>query len=386
MDVVVYQTRSNYNILTRMGASLVTALRGLGVAATFYSPGPAETETKLLGNLAAAGTRAVIAFNSGTAEWSYEGKVSVYDRMGCAFVGWDADHPSYNHPRFILPMAKRAQVCASASHVAFARAMGCQGTARLVLPGVDAVQETPLPIAERQMHGLVAMSWLGEPEVWWANSKGAPSYALVDGMVARLLADPGADLFAAFNSTTAELGIDPPLDAEICNLIARVGLFVRQYDRLRLAYALAAAGVPCAICGKGWRERLGEPAHLTYADDLDVEALGRLYGHARVVFNVNGANGASERAIQAMAAGAMVVSDYSPFLEESFGAQGAAGFYDRRDMGGVSEMLGLPYDVQQQVADLGRQAAAASHLWTHKATELIEMLREEPFGVDVLPG
>jgi hypothetical protein len=385
MDVVVYQTSSLNNVLTRMGASLARALQALGVGAVFYGVRPGETAADTVRALSEAKTRAAIGFASGGAEWRNQHGQSVYDAMGCAFIGWDVDHPSYSWPRFSLPIARRGQVCASASHAAFTRAMGCQAASRLMLPGVDAVDAAPLPIAERPLHALAAMQWLGEPEVWWADTKGSPTYALVEGMVARMLADPGADLYAAFLATTAELGVEPALDPATCILISKVSYFVRQYDRLRLADALVAAGVPCAICGEGWRERFGEPAHLMYADNLDVEAVGRLYGHARVVFNINGANGASERAIQAMAAGAMVVSDYSPLLEESFG-HGAAGFYDRRDMGGVAEMLALSADVQQQVADLGRSAVAASHLWTHKAAALVGMLRDAPFGIDVLPS
>jgi hypothetical protein len=386
MDVVVYRTSSYHNVLTRMGASLARALQALGVRASFYEARAGDTAADTVRALAQARTRAAIGFASGGAEWRDQYGRSVHDAMGCAFIGWDCDHPCYSWARFTLPMARRGQVCASASHVAFARAMGCQATAKLMLPGVDAVEVAPLPIAERPVHGLAAMQWLGVPEAWWADGKGTATYALVEGIVARTLADPSADLYAAFLAQAAEMGQAPALDEATCIMLSRISLFVRQYDRLRLAHALVSAGEPCVICGDGWRDRLGEPAHLMYADNLDVEALARLYGQARVVLNVNGANGASERAIQAMAAGAMVVSDYSPLLAESFATHGAAAFYDRRDMGGVAEMLGLPSDVQQEVADLGREAVAASHLWSHKAAALVDMLREAPFGIDVVPG
>ncbi len=384
MDVVVYRTSSRHNVLTRMGASLVQAFQAAGVRAATYAPGEQETIADTMRTLAAAKTKVAIGFASVGADWRGPNGQSAHDALGCAFIGWDVDHPSFNVGRFALPMARRGQVFASASHADFAQGMGCRATSMLMLPGVDAVQDAPLPIAERPIHGLAAMHWIGEPEVWWADLKGAPVHTLIEGIVARALADPSVDLLAAFRATTGDVGAHLALDESMCALISRVGLFVRQYDRLRLAQTLAAADVPCVIVGAGWRERIGEAAHLHYVDELDVAELPQAYGQARVVFNLNGANGASERVVQAMAAGAMAASDHSPLLEASFGPQDAIRFYDRRDMGGVRDWLGMSSDDQQAVADRGRRAAAASHLWAHKAEALIRMLRENPFSVDLI--
>jgi spore maturation protein CgeB len=202
--------------------------------------------------------------------------------------------------------------------------------------------------------------------------------------VARVLADRGADLFAAFRATITAMGANLALDESVCTLIARAGLFVRQYDRLRLAQAIADAGAPCTIFGRVWRDRLGERPHLTFHDEIDVAEMNRAYGQARVVFNLNAANGGSERVTHAMAAGAVVASDYSPLLESSFARRRAITFYDRRDMSGVAEALALSGDVQQQMAERGHETVAAGHLWSHRAAELVAMLRAAPFRIDLL--
>jgi hypothetical protein len=373
LEVVVFQTVSRNGALTRMGASLANAFREHGVKAGLYLAKSNRSASDMASDLAMLRPKSVVSFASVYADLCDQGGESIYNNLGCAFIGWDVDHPTYNFPRFTASIAVRGQICASESHVAFASAVGCQATARLMLPGVDGVDAAPLPIAKRPIYGLAAMSWIGEPEVWWAEYKGTPAYRLIDGAIARLLADPEVNLLAAFQGAAADMAFELPLDDAFCQIIGRAGLFIRQYDRLRLAQALVSAGVPCAICGDGWRDRLGERANLLFADSLDFDQLAQLYGHSRVVFNTNGANGGSERATQAMARGATVASDFSAFLQTSFSPHAAISFYDRRGMSGVHEALALTADAQQTAADRCRELVAASHLWSHKAAAIMDM-------------
>ena len=374
VNVAVYQMVSRNNVLTHMGGALMRALVAQGVDAWLCSPATDTPAAQLVEVLTAAGTQAVVAFGSGGAEFCDENGVSAYDLARCGFVGWDVDHPSYHFPRFAMPIQRRGRICASESHLRFTRELGCRAEERLMLPGVDEIASDPLPIDARPIHVLAAISWMGEPEIWWNEAKGTIVYPLVENMVARALADPAADLLAAFEGALADLGLDAPLNGVTCALFANVGRFVRQYDRLRVAQALFALDVPAVLCGEVWRERLGERAHLFYAETLDYLDMGRLYGQARVVLNLNASNGASERAVMAMAAGAVVASDYSPLLEQAFHSRGALCFYDRRDPDSLVDLLASATGAAQQVADRGL-AVAGEHLWSHKAVELIGLFR-----------
>jgi hypothetical protein len=46
----------------------------------------------------------------------------------------------------------------------------------------------------------------------------------------------------------------------------------------------------------------------------------------------------------------------------------------------------LPLDVSLCGRGPGPQTVATSLLWSHKAAELVRMLRDEPFAIDVLAG
>jgi glycosyltransferase involved in cell wall biosynthesis len=128
------------------------------------------------------------------------------------------------------------------------------------------------------------------------------------------------------------------------------------------------------LCGSGWRDWLGDRPHVVFADSLDYLDLAKLYRQARIVVSVNAANGASERVMMAMAAGAAVISDYSPHLVDALGD--AISVYNRVQMNSVVELvgaLGRNAGAQEQAA---RGAAASRrHTWVTRAEQIAEELR-----------
>lgn len=377
MRIAVYRAVSHNGVLTEMAASLTRALGEAGAEADLLPIGGADWVQALVGALSAGRYDYAVSFGSFTAELVSGDGRSAYDLLGCGFVGWDVDHPAYQYRRFATRIQDRLQVCASQSHFDFEQAMGCQTATCLMTPGVDAVAEDAPSLADRPIPVAVAMSWLGEPEVWWDAYKGTPAHRLIQGVVDRLMADPEADVLRAFRGAVRATGLEVSLDENICTILARVGLFVRQHDRLRVGEALAASDIPCVIYGKGWRERLGERPHLRYADDMAYADVGGLYRDSRIVLNLNAANGASERAILAMASGAVAASDASPLLRSAFESRGGMRFFDRSRPGALGETLAsiLSSGEAQAVADRGRSLVAEGHLWTHKAARLLDALQ-----------
>src|SRR5262249_29159253 len=153
--------------------------------------------------------------------------------------------------------------------------------------------------------------------------------------VDRLLADREASVIDALNDASASLGIgcrlgeDESFDRDICNLLGQALTYVQQIDRINIVRALVDARLPLVICGTGWRDLLGDRDHVTYLDPVAFKDLSPLYAQAKVVINLNAANGACERAIDAAASGAAVVSDDSPDLADVFEPDQEIAFFDR---------------------------------------------------------
>lgn len=376
MRILVLRAASRNNVLSRMAEQLFAGLDRPNVERDLLTLGgldPAACLAALEARLTAFRPDHVVSFAGFTADFAAE----LYDRFGCGLVGWDVDHPAYQYDRFVAGPAKRLQVCASASHVAFRQRIGFRGASAVTLPGVAAVAADPLSLAARPIGVSLAMSWIGEPEVWWARFKGKPVHDLIEGMVERALADDEADLLRAFDAVTRDRGLNLPIDRNVASIFANVGLFVRRYDRLRLAQALAASGLPCVLHGEGWEGRLGTSGGLIFAPGIDFADCLAAYGRARVVLNLNAANGGGERAVTAMAAGAAVVSDFSPLLADEFGGGRGIAFFRRADPASIVETLASLEDpaTAQAVADAGRSRVAEAHTWRSKAEALVGALR-----------
>ncbi|MBN9320304.1 MAG: hypothetical protein BGN86_11280 [Caulobacterales bacterium 68-7] len=376
MRILVLRAASQNNVLSRMAEQLFAGLDLPDVERDLLDlqgVDRAACLAALEARLAAFRPDHVVSFAGFTADFAAE----LYDRFACGLVGWDVDHPAYQFDRFVAGPARRLQVCASASHAAFRQRIGFKGGSALMLPGVATVSEQAPSIAERPVGVSLAMSWIGEPEVWWARFKGKPVHDLIEGMVERVLADDAADLLRAFDAVTRDRGMNLPIDRSVASIFANVGLFVRRYDRLRLAQALAASDLPCTLHGEGWEGRLASAGGLTFEPSVDFADCAAAYGRARVVLNLNAANGGSERAVTAMAAGAAVVSDFSPLLAEEFGAGRAIAFFRRADPASVVETLASLEDpaAAQTMADAGRARVAEAHTWPAKAAALVEALR-----------
>jgi len=373
MKILVCQAASLNNVLTEMSKSLARSLTECGAEVNLVPIASIDPVGAMARTITETQSDWVVSFGSQGAEFQTNEGQSIYDVAACGFVGWDVDHPAYQFKRFNAPIRRRVQINASPSHSQFSELIGCNAKALPMLPGVDAVVADRLQLEERPILATAVMTWLGEPNDWWSQAKGTMVFRLVEGVVGRLLADERADVLSAYQSTLDDIGVNFPIDESMSNIIANIGLFVRQYDRLNFATNLVKMGLPCVICGNGWRDRLGEASHVTYIDNLDVADLWQLYKKSRVAFNLNAANGASERAVMAMASGAAVISDYGPLLQTQFGDQEAIRFFDRSKPATIMDALlsVLGSGDGQRIADCGYQSISKEHLWSHRAAQML---------------
>jgi hypothetical protein len=196
----------------------------------------------------------------------------------------------------------------------------------------------------------------------------------VEGFVERLFADEGGDILRAFEGSRDALGLDVRLDQNVCDLICRGAIFVRRTQNLKLIDSLRKADPPLLIIGAGWEERLSGARRITVRQDISFEDLQTAYGQARTVINLNAANGASERAVGALAAGALVLTEDAPVLSAAFGSTGALSIFSRTRPETMIASLEAAKDGAgaQDAADAGRALVACEHLWSHKARILAD--------------
>jgi hypothetical protein len=375
LKLLVLKGLSQNGVLTVMAERLAEAFAHLGAETRVLSVSHDTVVRETVTALGGGGFDTVLSFAGFGGDIATSEGLSLYDAANARFIAWAVDHPAFHLDRYVGPVARRYVVSATPSHFDFLGAAGARATKVALLSGAADLSSAAKPFAQRSHPLLLAASWLGAPQRWWEEGPGSPVAAIGAAVMSRLMDDPGADLFAAWRGAMAELGYELPIDQNTGRLLAELMLYARRLDRIRLVEALAARGLPVALCGDGWNE-IEAVKHLERIESRDVTALERLYGDCRVVLNLNAGNGASERVMAAFSAGAAVASDANPLLGEALGD--ALLTYDRTDMGKAADAIGnlLESNDAEARAEAGAARVRGSHLWPHRAATLIASVKK----------
>ncbi len=321
---------------------------------------------------------AVISFSSFLGALSLEDGRSIYDAVGSRFLGWQFDHPIYVHHHIANPMAQRSAIYPSESHLRFNAEAGLPCPSKVMLPGGEAPAGDAPDYRDRRMPVFVAATWNGEPARAWETLGDSPATRLMAQVAERLRRDRARSLIDAFHAARDNLGLGGlELSSEVIALLRIVLNYVRHRDRLDIVESLVRSALPLTVCGAGWREHLGERPGLTYLDSAPFSAMGGLYRDARIVLNLNAANGGSERAIDAALNGACVVSDYGATLAGAFEDGREIALFDLSASTTATEVIAelLEGGRGEAMAQAGHERAMGSALWRHRVGEVLDLLR-----------
>jgi len=362
-----------YSIFAR---TLADCLEALGHSATILAAQEGKSLFDIATQLQADGIETLISFGALIGGVALADGTALLDALGVRFVGWLFDHPIYAQHNLMLPMRHRISIFPSDDHRLFAERIGVSGDSFTMLAGGGGV-ESSTPWGKRDMPVLVAATWNGVPHPFWENMTVSPVRQLVEQVYERLSGDPGVSLIHAWDSACSDLSLSIPITSDGVAAILRDTLtYVRHRDRIAAVEALVNAGQHVTVIGDGWESYFGPKANVSFFASVPFGVVDQLYGQAKIVINLNSANGGCERAFYAMRAGAAVVSDYS----QSYAASGVGTdhiwFFDRAHpaslANGVAELLESGQGETQ--AGAGRDLACSSQLWRHRAERLLEML------------
>lgn len=387
MKILLIKAMAEAHAYSQFANALESALRELGHEpvisdqAANVRDGVASNH-QLVAQLQHGRYDAVLSFSSFFGSIRLQDGRSLFDVLGVKFAGWQLDHPIYAPHSLTPTLQNRFAVWSNPNHLRYAQAVRLPGRGATLLPGGELPSTAPKEHRERRRSILIAATYRGEPVRLWEQLADSPGKRLLAGIVDHLLADPEASLLDAFDATSAQLGLgaqlgqDRAFDAQMLSFLREPLTYVRNLDRIRIVSALVDAGLPVTICGAGWRDLFGERRNTVHLPPVDFKDLPGLYGDARVVINLNAGNGASERAVHAALAGAAVVSDYSPQLDELFGGPAGVAFFNRARPQSVAEAAAELIEGGQgeALAHRGFARVAAAGLWRHRAAQLVEFL------------
>ncbi len=372
MKFLLVQTTAPDHLYTVTNRAIADSLGRLGhVAEVLPAPTGAPLD-QIAGAIHAAAADHVFSLGSFLGGIAADNGASIFDILGCGFIGWQFDHPLYTEHNLVTPMAGRFSVYPNASHAAFAGRLGVTGGSAVLLAGGALLDEPVRAWRDRSIPILVVATYNGPPERPWDALRDGSGKALIEAVCGRLAADPEASLAAACDAARADFSLGPEMERDLAEPLRRVLTFVRHKDRLDAVKALVDSGLPITLVGDGWAEHFAERPHLTTRPSVPFVEASRLYNDARVVLNVNAANGGCERTIQAMLAGAAVVSDFTA----SYAAIGmGAGDLRTFDRARPETLAGIAAELLEgdgeQIAEAGYRCAMGSQLWDHRLAALL---------------
>lgn len=378
MKIAILKGSSTNNVLDTFSHQLARGVDGIGHESAVLDVARDDVLADLINTLRDHSFDAVVSFNGILGDVVGPDQRNLMEHAGIPFIAWLVDHPAHHYHRLAAPNEFRWTLCTSKDHVAFLDAAGVSGLWQHLHAAADPWETTPKASNERRMPVLLAATWMREPEKFWEHIQSDTTRAIIENVIERVMDDGSVSVTTAFGDVLASKGLPFQVDASVARVLVAILMYVRRHDRLNLVHCLARSGLPVTLYGKGWKENLAGHGRLSFVDDVPSAELSRRYGDARIVLNINAANGASERAFAAMQAGACVLSDQNDVLATIAEPGTDLMFFDRRQPEGLAQALGdlLESDRAGAIAHSGMIKARTHHTWESRASQLVQWIAE----------
>jgi hypothetical protein len=313
---------------------------------------------------------------------------AVYKKLGITYASLYVDNPVHHLTRLQPPESAYVAFFLDRTHQAFMQAMdegGAFAHLGFLPPGANTVA-APVDVSrqaygERDIPILFSGTYRGEPERPWLNMPMGVR-DLLSAVAERMVADGALWVCTALRDALEAGGIQltPELLRALAPALSPVQLFAEAYHRNAFLDVVGPAGVAIQTVGKGWAALCERYPSFSYLGEGSFEETLDLLRRTRVVINVNNGfiSGGHERVFAAMAAGTAVFSEASHFYDEVFvDGEDMVTFTTpvQADVAARLEHLAGDLDFGAQIAANGYAKTRAHHMWTNRATEIVEVVR-----------
>ena len=152
--------------------------------------------------------------------------------------------------------------------------------------------------------------------------------------------------------------------------------YIKPWRRQRMVKCLAESGIKVDIFGGGWEkvpfaDSLVQHGSVSYSEMLDVISRTKVLVQDEALFN----DGAHDRVFTAMLNGAVVVSEYSTYLEELFENEKDIFMFDWQNTKAQFGVIPQLLDDEQYRSNIATSAygkVAGKHTWKNRAERIIE--------------
>lgn len=317
----------------------------------------------------------------------YDGDLHLFwDTRDVICVNIAVDHPFYYNELIEVHPEKFYQVSIDKFHRDYLKKFYPKVKSDIFLPlgGTSLYPDNNYPSAEdRQYDVLFTGNFTPKEEFDQYIERNGDEYAaFYRSMLDELIANPDKADDVVMESHLRREFPDAP-DNDICTTIANmifIDTYIRFYFREKVVKTLLEHQIHVHCIGKGW-DRLvcNYPEYLTYEEDQ--ASLGCLKRMTRAKISLNVMpwfkNGAHDRVFNAMANGAVCVTDHSIYLDEQLTDEENVLFYDLKEIDALPQRIKSLLNDSQKQTEIAKNAYAftmQNHTWEKRAVTLHEKL------------
>lgn len=372
MKFLVLKGRSTNNVLRVFADEMAEALNRDGHEAAILDlclPQPTNDIQRLISD---ASLGAVLTFNVLMGDIGFP----LLEKMTARYIGWLVDDPIYHTGRVLGEMHRRHTLCPSRHHITYIRKIGAKGSASLMLAGASITNQPTQNFADRDIPILLAASWMGLPEEIWQTVDDPVIRKFMAETLLLLKNDRHVKVFEALDTVARRYGYKFEPNVEWLAMAQHLHLNLRKQDRLAVVQALNESGLPFTLIGSDWGDHIDFSPNVTVLPSVDAEALEAFVRRAKIVVNLNASNGACERAFNAMAAGACVITDESSTLADLFKGGKEIEFFDRRHPSTIAKTVGdllASGSRLEAIAARGQKRVREDHTWQSRARAIVDI-------------
>jgi len=379
--VVIYRDAYQYGAVDLFAHGIAEGFRKLARETVFVD----LTDTPgLQSNLSKAFSGGNVEFilSFGAAGYCFEsnGK-NIYDQMPFPFFAFQVDHPAHHIDRFyfnniIISAMDRSHVrfldnyFKGSKKTCFMPHGGCRskyaGTERL-----------------KRINVLFPASYMNVSEQLTSIKRLEPfSQKLISETVEIILAHDAIPIEDALETVAKGLSIDiydEKLKSKVAGeIIRKIETFVRALKRTKMLQILDDAKIAVDIYGNGWPANPFKYHRIHNA--LPFNEINDLMTESKIVINAaNIADGAHERVFTTMLNDALSLSDYNPYLAETFQEDSEIAFYRWTQIDKMPEIISkflVDNEMREDITCNGTASATAAHTWEHRAAQVLETVKE----------
>lgn len=219
----------------------------------------------------------------------------------------------------------------------------------------------------------------GNIKMYWREQTDNPYIiGILDDVVEYMLANP-VSLLPAVKNVLEDRGlIGEDYVIALAPYFHGVFFYVKMKRRYRTLEVLADKGFQVKVFGPGWEkvpfaQKLNLHGQVSYETVLDAFSRAKVVVQDQAEFN----NGGHDRVFTAMLNGAVVVSEYSSYLDKEFEDGSEIYLFDWKNIGQQMNAVDmLLVDESKRLASAIRAygKAKANHRWENRAQRVLEMM------------